>query len=266
MNLNDGQSYCQPGYFYLPTDWVLAPDNSDSKSAIFLNTWSTYTVVVDSGVGYFSKSSFGSINKANNKWLLSTFISQFGYAYSCYPCNCEILIMYLPRTPAPSMRPTYDPVAYPSSAYYSSSSSSGVSNSLYPLFVLPFFFFFCIFACITRYRRRVSVTQLPPQIQVQPAVNATGYYEQPMMNHSNVNNNYMVYGNGNNNNIQQPQPHQPYMQLQSQQANQAPVYGYMQPQPQVYGSILPQLQEQTPVYPYIDAHQLSPQPYPQVSR
>ncbi len=265
--MNDEQSYCQPGYFYLPTDWVLAPDNSDSKSAIFLNTWSTYTVVVASGVGYFSKSSYGSVNKANNKWLLSAFSSQFGYAYSCYPCNCEILIMYLPRTPTPSMRPTYDPVAYPSSAYYSSSSSSGVSNSLYPLFVLPFFFFFCIYACITRYRRRVSVTQLPPQIQIQPAVNATGYYEQPMMNHSNVNNNnYMVYGNGNNNNMHQPQPHQPYMQLQSQQANQPPVYGYMQPQPQVYGTILPQLQEQTPVYPYIDAHQLSPQPYPQVSR
>ena len=174
------------------------------------------------------------------------------------------------------MMPTYDLVAYPTSTitYYSSSSSSGVSNSLYPLFVLPFFFFFCIFACITRYRRRVSVTQLPQQIQVQPAVNATGYYEQPMMNHSNVNNNnYMVYGNGNNNNMQQPQPHQPYMQtqpvymqLQSQQANQTPVYGYMQPQPQVYGTILPQLQEQTPVYPYIDAHQLSPQPYLQVSR
>ena len=106
MNLNDGQSYCQPGYFYLPTGWVLAPDNSDSKSTIFLNTWSTYTVVVASGVGYFSKSSYGSINKANNKWLLSTFSSQFGYTYSCYPCNCEILIMYLPRTPTPSMMPS----------------------------------------------------------------------------------------------------------------------------------------------------------------
>ena len=81
LKVNDLNVLCQNGYIKLPKSWVLAPDNSDSISAIYYNTWSTNTVVVASGVGYKSKSSYGLI--VRTKMLSSKYLS-----YACAPCSC----------------------------------------------------------------------------------------------------------------------------------------------------------------------------------
>lgn len=52
-------SSCKSIYYPLLIDWILAPDDIDSREAISLNTWSTTTVIVASGVGYYSNSTWG---------------------------------------------------------------------------------------------------------------------------------------------------------------------------------------------------------------
>eukprot|EP01035_Chromulina_nebulosa_P003046 gene3046-4158_t len=109
--LNNGQSYCQNYYYYLPSNWILAPDDDDSLDVITANTWSTTTVVVAApgnitGNGYYSNSIWGLSNDNYSNWLLfSQYSSSNGYAYNCAKCNCEILIMYSPK-PKPSLSST----------------------------------------------------------------------------------------------------------------------------------------------------------------
>ena len=241
--VNSANSFCQYAYFYLPTNWVLAPDTSDSLYAIYYNNWSTTTVVVASGVGYYSKSYYGSINRAN--MLLSGVYSYGqGYSYYCSPCNCEILIMYSPSSPS------YSPVVYHDDTYSSTSSSSSYSSSssagspLYSIIVVPVFIFLSCVIFYFRYRQRVRATQQIQQIQVQPPIPqeglTAGYYGQPPI--AGGDNHYgmvaqvypiMVYGN-NYNMQQQPQPQQhPYSQ-------QSPQPGYIQLPPQ-QGSWPPQI-------------------------
>ena len=290
VNLNLANSYCQSSYYYLPIDWIFAPDNVDSLYAIYYNTWSTTTVVVASGVGYYSKSTFGLRNTAYSNWLIPYYSPSYGYSWKCAKCNCEILIMYSPYPK--TLKPSYSPIMFsdPSPSYTSSTSSSSSSSGnsgLYSLVVLPFFLVFFCFTCIYKYRRRVQAMQIQ-QVQVQPSIpgviNSAGYYEQPTID----NNNYPVVVQaqyGNSSYMQQPHPQQQpygqiqpgYIQLPLQQVNQPLVHGYAQPQPQVYGYeqpqmqygyAQPQLQAQQPqshVYSYGNS-ELQPQPQPQVRR
>jgi hypothetical protein len=94
----------------------LAPDDIDSKYAISFNTWSTSTVVVASGVGYYSAYPAGVINTAYSIWLYTSYSAFYGNSYMCASCNCQILIMYSPQR-SPSVYPTPYPIPlYPSFA------------------------------------------------------------------------------------------------------------------------------------------------------
>ena len=240
VNIN-GPSLCQNTYYYLPFDWILAPDNSDSIGVIFSNTWSTSTVVVASGVGYYSRSSYASINRAYSYWLYTSYSTYYGNSYNCKMCDCQILIMYSPYPK--TLKPSYSPVVYSTTTSKNSSSSS--SSGVYSVLVIPFFIMVgCLIFFI--HRRRVSAMQMQ-QVQVQPVpqmMNSAGYYEQPTITNSNygivAQTQPMVYGS----NMQQLQPQQPgihtqpeYIQLQPQQAIQLQGYGYVQshPEPQSYG-------------------------------
>ena len=184
-NLNSGTTYCQNTFLYVPTDWILAPDDIDSLSVITLNTWSTTTVVVASGVGYYSKSTFGSINRAYSNWLVR-YYAAYGFVYSCATCNCEVLIMY---SPYPTLEPSYAPaICYnPSPSIKSTSqySSSGRNSWLYSLIFIPVFILITCGRYYLRYRQRVSSSSMPVQHQVQvpsyqqlePGPNG-GYFQQ----------------------------------------------------------------------------------------
>eukprot|EP01036_Dinobryon_divergens_P028044 gene28044-36929_t len=263
----NGSPRCQStSYYYLPTDWVLAPDDIDSKYAISFNTWSTTTVVVASGVGYYSASSAGFIDKAYSNWLYTYYSAYYGNSYMCVSCNCQILIMYSPYPK--TLKPSYQPAVY----YKSSSTkttSSGGNSSLYSLIVLPVFIMVGGLVFYLRYRRRISMQM--QQVQVQPVAqmtNSTGCHEQPTINNSNYGMAAMsepiVYDSSIE---QQQQPYihtQPgYIQLQPQpqlqQANQIQGYGYYvqtQPEPQGYGYG----QHQPQGYGY-GRHQPEPQGY-----
>lgn len=264
VNLNNPPNYCQSGYYYLPTDWIVAPDDIDSRTAINLNTWSTNTVVVASGVGYYSKSVFGAKNTAYINWLSYSYSYSYGYSYTCAQCYCEILIMYSPYPK--TLKPSYSPNTFynpsPSYSSKSSSSSSSGNSGLYSLVGLPFFLVFCCFISIYKYRRRAQAMQFQ-RIQVQPniqpgvVINSTGYYEQPPVDNSTypimVQAQPVPYGNSSNMQQQSYSQIQPgYTQLPTQQVNYGG-YAQTQPQPQVYGYEQPQLQ-----YGYAQ-----PQPQPQ---
>ena len=102
LNLSPATT-CQTNPYYLPSGWVLAPDNADSARAISSNSWSTSTVVVSSGVGYYSASTYGSINKAYSSWLVTGGSKTTGYTYNCIKCPCQVLITYSP--PSPTSQP-----------------------------------------------------------------------------------------------------------------------------------------------------------------
>eukprot|EP01036_Dinobryon_divergens_P035088 gene35088-45417_t len=274
VNLNNPSNFCQSGYYYyyLPTDWVFAPDDIDSRTAIYLNTWSTNTVVVASGVGYYSKSYFGAKNTAYINWLSYSYSYSYGYSYKCAQCNCEILIMYSPYPK--TLKPSYSPITlYNPSSSKSSSSSSSRNSGLYSLVGLPFFLAFCCFISIYKYRHRAQAMQFQ-RIQVQPSiqpgvvVNSAGYYEQPPVDNSTypimVQAQPIPYGNSSNMQQQSYSQTQPgYTQLPPQQVNYG---GYAQTQPQLqYGYAQPQQPQQQPQpqgYSYGNS-QIHPQPQPQ---
>ena len=243
--------YCQSSSYNLPNNWVLAPDNSDSRYVIYLKTWSTYAVVVASGVGYYSDSSYyGSIYRT---YMLQSYYSYYsGYSYACSPCNCQILIMYVPTSTIRS--PTYSPVYYTGDDSSSSSSSSSALLWLYALLLVPFF---CSFCCAIYHRSRLGArtTQIQ-RIQVQPSIergvttNTEGYYAHPSDGDNNDNvvqaEPIMIYGN--NSSQQEPQQQYPYsLQPQPpQQDNQPQVYGYGQQPPQSNGNVYPEAQPYNP--------------------
>ena len=293
LNVNGQYVLCQNGYINLPKNWVLAPDNSDSISAIYYNTWSTNTVVVASGVGYKSKSSYGLI--VRTKMLSSKF-----YSYACAPCSCAVMIMYSPK-------PTYSPVVYSNtsssrSSSFSPSSSSMDNSALYALIVLIMFPLFYCYGFITYRRRRLNVQQNQVQPTIEQGVTAITE-KKPIVGVGNDNNHHgmavtpqpVMKNNNTNTNTnmqQQPQPQQKpsivhpqpgYIQLTPQQASQPQVYGHLQPQayPQVYSPdqqnhhFQPQayesIQPQSPAYGYaqLEPHQVlgyyaQPQPQPLV--
>jgi hypothetical protein len=264
LNVNGLNVLCQDGYIKLPKNWVLAPDNSDSLSAIYYNTWSTNTVVVASGVGYKSKSTYGFM--VRTKMLSSKY-----YSYACAPCSCVVMIMYSPK-------PSYSPVVYSNS---SSSSSSMDLSALYALILLIEFPLFYCYGLIADRRRRLNVQQNQVQPTIQQAVTMSTE-EQPIVGVCNDNHHHGVavmqqpiITYDSNNNMQrhpQPQQQQPYehpqpgyIQLTPQSASQPQVFGYSHPQvyssdqqhhhlqPQAYGG---SIQPQSPAYGYA---QLEPQ-------
>ena len=123
-------------YEYLPINWILVPEDSNSLKVISLYMWSTKTVVVASGAGYYSNSTYGSININFYHWLTSYF-STYSYVYACWQCNCEILIMYwsYPST----LTPSYSPVVY--SDPYPAITSTTTTSSSY-IFLILFWWLF----------------------------------------------------------------------------------------------------------------------------
>ena len=289
VDLN-GPSVCQTNFNYLPKNWVLAPDDTTSRAVIALNTWSTSTVVLASGYGYYSSS--GAQNSPYPKWLSYSYSAAYGYSYSCAQCNCQILIMYSPQI---TSKPSYKPVAKskPSSPTKRSKSSKKKSSGdpLYTLIIVPVTIAFLVIN-IVRYRQRLAATTdaqiLPVQVEVKPlneVNNTTGYYAQPTIDNNN-NNNYgmvaqpqqpMLYGSSNMQQQQQQQPYayntQPgYIQMQPQQqaANHQPQsyngYGPVHPQPQGQGygygqPHQPQPHQQGQGYGYGQPHHPEPQGY-----
>ena len=294
VNVNNPSTTCQNTYYTLPMDWIFAPGDSDSLQVIFLNTWSTSTVVVASGDGYFSKSSYGLLNNAVSYWLHTSY-SIYGNKYTCPICNCQILIMYSPY-PITS-KPSYSPVSYISPSILSSSATSSSSSSSSGDFLGIFFGCFCgvvflilsFLACYF-YRNKLIVDKRSQQIQVQPTTQledsvAVVHHDQP----ADTNNSYYTNGMGmqpqpvaydlrpmDYGNVQQQQqqqqPQQAYIQTQPGyiqmqplqvnriQADQQYAYEYLQPQPQPqvygrYGQPQPQPQPQ-PVYNYVQTQPL----------
>eukprot|EP01036_Dinobryon_divergens_P032633 gene32633-42267_t len=190
-------STCQRSYYLMPPNWILAPFNRDSLAVITSNTWSTTTVVVEYGKGYYSKSSSFSAGLANTKytdWILTSY-NLTAYTYTCILCNCQILIRYTPDNYiASSLKPSYtsspspsklSPSASPSNlAYYpspsilatsaiSSSSSSSSSGNFIMIFLVSFFGgSFLIIGCVAFffYRKNGFLDMMrEKQIRVQPA-------------------------------------------------------------------------------------------------
>eukprot|EP01036_Dinobryon_divergens_P033685 gene33685-43536_t len=275
VSLNNGQSYCQNYYYYLPSNWILAPDDDDSLDVITANTWSTTTVVVAApgnitGNGYYSNSIWGLSNDNYSNWLLfSQYSSSNGYAYNCAKCNCEILIMYSPK-PKPSLSST--------------STSTATKRALSPL-EISLISVFSVLGVILGALYFYAYNLKPPRTQVQstyqpatqkPAVAENdGMEMQPPANlkqkphvESDSGNKLLQQIQGNelhhhHNDSLEPQPHQ----------SKSQAYGYVQPhldgqpqpQHQVHG--FPQVYN-TYVQPHQEGHALGyaqqGQPQPQM--
>ena len=138
----------------MPNNWVLAPDDADSLQVIYSYAWSTSTVIVSSGVGYNSASTFGSINKAYINWLLTSGSTLSGYKYNCAQCPCQILIMYSP------LPPTIEPTRLP---YTFSDDSSLSVGHVVMIVVFPVIFLVvvCAVGCyfLAKYRRQMIQVQ-----------------------------------------------------------------------------------------------------------
>ena len=162
--------YCQRNYEELPQDWILAPDNSNSMNVISLNTWSTKTVIVDSGFGYYSRSSFASLNSGY-------FLVSNGTALSCAICDCQVLIQYF----APEQ---FQQPQEPTQVVYSSpplKSNQPKYAYLAFLVLLPVLVAGALYyRCVQMHRLRKPQVQ-PLQIQtvtVEPKDNAVGFHQQ----------------------------------------------------------------------------------------
>ena len=79
---------CQSDFLTLPSDWVIAPDNQNSESAIRNDYWSTSNVLTSSGTTYntlhygYGSSGSGCCN-----------LYQSGSQYKTTFCAMQILIM-----------------------------------------------------------------------------------------------------------------------------------------------------------------------------
>ena len=251
---SNGFDTCLNYFYYLPTDWILAPDDSNSLNAISLNAWNTVTVVVASGRGYYSNSTYGLLNNEYSNWL-STYEDSH---YKCAKCPCQVLIMYSPNSRKPSYSPvTYFPVASPSYfpiRYPSGTPSIKVDTTALLIIhvVVPSIFGSCLFIAgcsmviLFLFRKHGNADTMQAQVKptsqqeddnnitdnnnsngilLQPQPIAIEYQLQPMV--------ALQQSVENGNGLQQQQQQyimqiQPgYIQLQPQQATQ--------PQIQVYG-------------------------------
>ena len=80
---------CQNYYLTLPSDWVIAPDNADSISAIRNNRWKTDHMVTSSGRLYYTaKYIFNAGQSAG-----CCYLEQSGSQYKVSACNFQILIL-----------------------------------------------------------------------------------------------------------------------------------------------------------------------------
>ena len=82
------QYWCQDNYITLPGNWVIAPDNSDSRAVIGAHYWSASGVVVAGGKLYYGLY-YGS--SAGSYWG-SGYLDQSGNQYKVSTCNLQILI------------------------------------------------------------------------------------------------------------------------------------------------------------------------------
>jgi hypothetical protein len=87
VNLYGYPYSCQSNAIYLPTGWIIAPDDNDSISVITSYTWST-SVVLTSGNGYCTQSCSSAVVNYGSSYLQT---NGYGYYYVDY-CNSEILI------------------------------------------------------------------------------------------------------------------------------------------------------------------------------
>ena len=79
---------CQNYYLTLPSDWIIAPDNQDSKSAIWNDNWSTHYVLTSSGTYY------GTLQNGGSSYgSYCCYLSQSGSQYKTTLCYIQILIM-----------------------------------------------------------------------------------------------------------------------------------------------------------------------------
>ena len=84
-NPSDSSSGCQSSYIYLPSGWIIAPDNSVSRSAIGSYPWGTDKMVMADGYAYYtSRYGYGGYG--------SSYLSFSSGAYMPRSCNMRILI------------------------------------------------------------------------------------------------------------------------------------------------------------------------------
>ncbi len=81
--------YCQGGYIALPVNWVVAPDNADTRYVIGAHSWSTSYVVLSNGYGYYTGSN-AAAGTAGTLWSSGALCTSGTSHYPCGSCNAQV--------------------------------------------------------------------------------------------------------------------------------------------------------------------------------
>ena len=100
----------------MPTDWIIAPNNADTRHVSANYSWNTYYMTLNGGYLYKTYSSYYSYDDYVGFGYLYSFNTSSGCKYSCGYCNCQVLIMY-------------SPTAYITTAATSSKAKAGSGSS-----------------------------------------------------------------------------------------------------------------------------------------
>ena len=73
----------------MPVNWVVAPDNADTRYVIGAHSWSTSYVVLSNGKGYYTGSN-ASAGTAGTLWSSAGNLLASGTSYAISTCNAQV--------------------------------------------------------------------------------------------------------------------------------------------------------------------------------